>query len=54
MDALQLDWRVSMKQARAVLGEEIVICGNIDPVTLYGSEEKIKQSVEQCMRDAGR
>ena len=54
MDALALDWHISMKQARAIVGSERVLCGNVDPITLYGSDEQIKRSVQQCLADAGK
>jgi uroporphyrinogen decarboxylase len=53
MDAIALDWRVSMKQARAVVGPDTVLCGNVDPITLYGTDEQIRRSARQCMIDAG-
>lgn len=53
MDALALDWRVSMKSAREVLGPKRVLCGNVDPMILYGSDAQISQGVRQCIADAG-
>ncbi len=53
MDALGVDWQVSMRHARSILGARKVICGNIDPIVLYGNQEQIKQSVVQCIKEAG-
>lgn len=53
MDALALDWRISMKHARAIVGSDRVLCGNVDPITLYGTDEQIKQAVQQNIADAG-
>jgi uroporphyrinogen decarboxylase len=53
MDALALDWRISMKQARAIVGPDRVLCGNVDPMVLYGTDEEIKRCVKQNIIDAG-
>jgi uroporphyrinogen decarboxylase len=52
-DALATDWRVSMETARRTVGPDRVLQGNVDPIVLYGSEEKIRAAVETCIRQAG-
>ena len=54
MDAIALDWRISMKQARSVVGKDKVLCGNVDPIILYGSDKQIQESVKKCIKDAGK
>lgn len=53
-DALAVDWRISMQQARAVAGPDAVIMGNVDPMVLYGSEANIRTAVSDCIEQAGR
>lgn len=52
MDALSVDWRISMKHARAIAPGE-VLAGNVDPVVLYGSEAGIREAVGRCLHQAG-
>lgn len=54
-DCLGLDWTMPLDKARAILatGErKIAVQGNLDPATLYGSPELIKQSVNAMLDDA--
>ena len=37
-DVLGLDWSTDMAEARAVLGPERVLQGNVDPAVLFASE----------------
>lgn len=53
-DALAVDWRISMQQARAVAGADTVLTGNVDPMVLYGSEANIRSAVGKCIEQAGR
>ena len=53
MHALGVDWHISMKRAREILGESKVVCGNLDPMILYGSEDSIKKNVKNCIEDSG-
>jgi uroporphyrinogen decarboxylase len=51
-DAVGLDWRVPMGIARAHLGK-IPVQGNLDPMTLFESEENIRRSVHAILDAAG-
>ncbi len=53
VDALSVDWRISMQQAREVVGNKRVLQGNIDPMVLYGSESNIRRAVRECI-DQGK
>ncbi|KAJ1433326.1 Uroporphyrinogen decarboxylase [Ochromonadaceae sp. CCMP2298] len=52
VDGLSLDWKVSMAQARKV-APHTVLAGNVDPITLYGSEANIRKAVASCIQQAG-
>lgn len=52
MDALSVDWRISMATARGIVGPEKVLAGNIDPTFLYSNEEAIVKEIERCIKEA--
>lgn len=52
-DMIAVDWHVDMAQARAILGPDIPISGNIDPTILFGTKEQIEQAVRDCIDKAG-
>jgi uroporphyrinogen decarboxylase len=52
-DMIAVDWSVDMATARAILGPEIPISGNIDPTVLFGTKEQIEQAVRDCIDGAG-
>lgn len=52
VNSLSIDWKISMKKAREVAGKSMVLCGNVDPIILYGSEKNIIGAVNQCIHEA--
>lgn len=53
LHALSLDWRISMAHARALVGPQAVLAGNVDPMVLYGGPERIESAVKECLLEAG-
>jgi len=54
-DVYGLDYRVSMRQARAILGTGHAVQGNLDPAVLLGPPEEIVVQSEAILREnAGR
>jgi len=54
-DVLGLDYRVSLAQARAILGNQRAVQGNLDPAVLLGPGEEIVIRAESVLREnAGR
>lgn len=54
VDVIGIDWGVRMSEARAILGESVVLQGNVDPSILtFGSEEQIRKAVRDTVRQAG-
>ncbi len=56
-DIVDVDWMVDMDEAYDTLGEEIVRCGNLDPVAVIQDQEasEIRLKAEQlCKQEAGR
>ncbi len=52
-DAFGLDWRVDLKRARQVLGADVPIMGNLDPIALFAPRETIHAKVRAILEDAG-
>ena len=53
VDALSIDWQISMSSARRIAGPSRVLAGNVDPMVLYGSEANIRAAVRNCISQAG-
>ncbi|BBN01414.1 uroporphyrinogen decarboxylase [Marchantia polymorpha subsp. ruderalis] len=52
-DVIGLDWGTEMREARSVLGKKRVLQGNVDPMVFFGSDDAIRDAVEQCLTEAG-
>ena len=54
-DIVDLDWQVSMKEARSILGTDTVLVGNLDPVNVVmkTSPGEIENRVQQIYKDVG-
>ncbi len=53
-DVLGFDWATTMADARAHYGAEKVLQGNVDPMVLFGSPEKIQEETARCLAQAGQ
>jgi uroporphyrinogen decarboxylase len=42
-DVIGVDWRIELSQARKILGNDVAIQGNLDPVTLFAPLPVLKQ-----------
>jgi uroporphyrinogen decarboxylase len=51
-DGIALDWRVDMKQARAVLGD-LPVQGNMDPSAVHAPPSEIRARVRRIIQAAG-
>jgi uroporphyrinogen decarboxylase len=55
VDAISLDWHISMQSARRIVGKNKVLAGNIDPsLLLHGTQEDIRSVVHGCIVQAGK
>jgi uroporphyrinogen decarboxylase len=48
-----VDWNTSPEQARAWIGQDKVLQGNLDPCQLYASTNEIEQATQQMIRRFG-
>ena len=52
-DALGLDWQTDIQQARARVGHQVALQGNMDPVSLYAGPEVISEKVKTILHKYG-
>jgi uroporphyrinogen decarboxylase len=48
-----LDWRIPLDEGWAMLGPEVAVQGNLDPVVLFAPMGEIERKVEDILRRAG-
>ncbi|RMH07726.1 MAG: uroporphyrinogen decarboxylase [Nitrospirae bacterium] len=53
-DVIGLDWRVPLDEAWAVLGHEVAVQGNLDPVVLFAPLVEIERRVHDILVRAGQ
>lgn len=55
-DILDIDWMVSLAEARATMGDDTLLSGNADPVALIqdGTEEQIRAHFEESLAVCGK
>jgi len=54
-DIIDLDWMVSLSDARKTYGPRQALCGNFDPVSVMfqGTPEQVRQAVSKNIQDGG-
>lgn len=52
-DVVSLDWRVSLRLARELLGGELALQGNLDPTVLLGPPELVSRRVREVLELGG-
>jgi uroporphyrinogen decarboxylase len=52
-DVIGIDWRIDLGQAWGRLGYKVGIQGNLDPVVLFGPQERIERAVGEVLDKAG-
>jgi len=52
-DALGLDWQTDIQQARARVGHQVALQGNMDPVALYANPSVITEKVKTILHKYG-
>ncbi len=50
-DVIGLDWRVSIEDARRVLGDHLAVQGNLDPACLLGTEASVTGEVNRILSE---
>ena len=52
-DCLGVDWTTDLSDARARVGEQVALQGNMDPSILYGTDERIRAEVRTILDSFG-
>ncbi len=52
-DVLGIDWRIDLGAARARLGTDVAVQGNMDPTCLFLPKDKIRERVQEVLDGAG-
>ena len=52
-EVIGIDWRTDLRQARALLGDDVVLQGNLDPAILRASPEIVAREARRVLRDGG-
>jgi len=52
-DVIGLDWRIDLGQARARLGPDVAVQGNLDPAALFAPPREIRRRVSAILGQAG-
>jgi uroporphyrinogen decarboxylase len=52
-DALGVDWRTPLGEARTKTGEQVTLQGNLDPCILFASVDEIEQRALDVLREGG-
>jgi uroporphyrinogen-III decarboxylase len=55
IDILDLDWMVRIGEARGIMGDEVTLCGNFNPVTeqLQCDAETTRAACVRCQKEGG-
>ena len=54
-DVIGLDWRCDLAESWSLLGDDVAVMGNLDPITLYASPAQIREAVKAILdKAAGR
>jgi uroporphyrinogen decarboxylase len=51
-DVIGVDWRVRLDEAWAVIGHDVAIQGNLDPVALFAPLHELERRVDEILRRA--
>ncbi|NOY28230.1 MAG: uroporphyrinogen decarboxylase, partial [Oligoflexia bacterium] len=52
-DAIGIDWRVDLAYARTVLGPDVPVQGNMDPIALYADQDELVRRTRAIISRAG-
>ncbi|MBH15928.1 MAG: uroporphyrinogen decarboxylase [Gemmatimonadetes bacterium] len=52
-DVVGVDWRTSLSVARKLLGSDIAVQGNLDPMALFSSKEDLGSKIDKTLREGG-
>lgn len=54
VDVMGVDWRTPLSSARATLGPELAVQGNLDPAALFAPRAELARQADRVLAEAGR
>lgn len=52
-DVIGVDWRVDLRAARRILGDDVAVQGNLDPIALFAPWEAVQPRAADVIQQAG-
>ena len=52
-DVMGIDWRLPLSKARATLGPEWAVQGNLDPTALFAPRDELGRQIDRVLEEAG-
>ncbi len=52
-DVLGIDWRLPLSRARAIVGPDLAVQGNLDPAALFAPREALGTQIRRVLMEAG-
>jgi uroporphyrinogen decarboxylase len=52
-DVLGIDWRLPLSRARAIIGPDVAVQGNLDPAALFAPREALGTQIRSVLREVG-
>lgn len=52
-DVIGVDWRLPLGDARAVLGPDLAVQGNLDPAALFAPRDELARQIDRVLAEAG-
>jgi uroporphyrinogen decarboxylase len=52
-DVIGVDWRMPLDRARAILGPDVAVQGNLDPTALFAPREELGRQIDRVLEEAG-
>jgi len=53
VDVIGVDWRLPLSEARAVLGPDLAVQGNLDPAALFAPRDELGRQIDRVLAEAG-
>jgi len=53
-NVIGLDWTMSLRETRKIIGDKVALQGNLDPTVLYAPKEKIKEEAVKILKSFGK
>jgi uroporphyrinogen decarboxylase len=47
------DWRIPLSRARAILGPQVAVQGNLDPAALFAPDDELRRLIDEVLAEAG-